>query len=220
MDLLPLCELFQLNEKKIPVVRGRVEKMLKRKRTTDPCSDTTPGKIICSECETLDWDEEVVLDPGMGTLICKSCGIELNQNLLYEQMQFEELQNQEPYSMQYHFESHMTGGSKLLRAINSLVEKNLRSEDGKTSEKYKNTQRSELYHLLEEWGEHLGIDENVRLQARNLWNQLRENTARLHSPLIAMLVCLMLAEEQIRKQTVTPEAFVTPLRTRTPVGYG
>ena len=202
MDFSALCQLFQLNEKKLPLVRGRVEKMLKRKREEhDPgFTRNLSHKIICLECNTLDWDEDVVTDVVLGTLICKRCGLELNHNLLQERLEVDTLQGEEPYSMQHFFESHLNGGSKLLRKLNAQVEKDLRAEDGKTSEKYKNTQRTELYHTLEEWAEHVGIDENVRLQARTLWNQLRENTARLHSPMLAMIVCLVLAEEQLRKE--------------------
>ena len=118
--------------------------MLKRKHVTD---DIIPKrtKVVCVECGTFDWDECTKVDIVQGTVVCTLCGLELNSHLLYEVLEGDRRStfDEEPkFSMQSFFQSHMRGGSRMLQVINSRVEKDLRCEDGKTSEHYKNAQRT------------------------------------------------------------------------------
>jgi hypothetical protein len=213
-----LCVMHSINTEKLPIVKVRVEKMLKRKPTEEVFEkQPTKRPPLCPDCLTTNW-EDTVIDPVLASLICLKCGLELNSGLPFEMMETHPqiLQQYDLYSAQRDFSSKMTGGSKILRAINSMVEDNMRSEDGKTREKYKNDHRTYLYDTLERWGEDVGINEEVLLQAKNLVHSLRTNAARLHSPLLALLVCLIMAERTLRKEETDQEV---PVPTPSPSHY-
>lgn len=212
-----ICARYNLDKSKLPVVKQRVEKMLKRQVDHEPVVVNTK-KIICQECHTFDWDNDVYVDQVMGTVICLHCGLELNCNLPYESLEehyHPTLIEEDFFSAQHKFKSRLIGGTKSLRAINNQVENNIRSHDGKTRERYKDDQRNELYDALERWSQDVGLNQDVIIIAKSLINKLRTNTARLHSPLLALIVCLMLAEDgtEIRNQPEEQERMSKRART-------
>lgn len=212
-----ICSRYNLDKTKLPVVKQRVEKMLKRQVNQEPVF-LPPKKIICQECHTFDWDIDVHVDQVMGTVICLHCGLELNCNLPYESIEEHynpTLIEEDFFSAQHKFKSRLIGGTKSLRAINNQVENNIRSHDGKTRERYKDDQRNELYDALERWSQDVGLDQDVIIIAKSLVNKLRTNTARLHSPLLALIVCLMIAEDGTEIRTRSEEQGRTSKRART-----
>ena len=50
-------------------------------------------------------------------------------------------EDRELFSAQYQYESFLKGGPKRMRSLSARIENNLRSKDGKTTERYKNKQR-------------------------------------------------------------------------------
>jgi transcription initiation factor TFIIIB Brf1 subunit/transcription initiation factor TFIIB len=164
-------------------------------------------KVICQECDTFDREEDVIVDEVQALMICKHCGQVLNENLPSELLEEEafELQSFNQFSTQKQYQSFLKGGSKMLRALNSQVERRIRASDGVTTESYKDTQREKMYETLDRWAAELGIDAVVLGHAKMLLHSVRKNAARLHCPSLVLIVCLIMADERIRTEVQTVE---------------
>ena len=128
--------------------------------------------------------------------------------------------DRELFSPQYQYESFLKGGPKRMRSLSGRIENNLRSEDGKTTERYKNRQRERIYAESKRWCQAAGIDKEVMMDGLFLFHRVRTCAARLHSPLTVAMICMILAEEQLRKDEEVQEQFVYPPSKKIRMNYG
>ena len=126
----------------------------------------------------------------------------------------------ELFSSQYMYESFLKGGPKHLRALSFHIENQLKAPDGFTTERYKNKQRERIYRDLKRWCEAAGIDSSLVESGQFLFHRLRRNAARLHSPLTVAVICVLLCEEQLRKEQEEREVVVYPPSKVIRMNYG
>lgn len=197
-NLLEKCRELGFDESKLKILRSRVHRMLDRVPTTEP-EITFKPVVYCVECDTKDYEEDLIHDHREGQLICKYCGIVVNYNLFEDSLESSRIMTSENdfFSPQHRFETVMTGGSKKLRATYRKSEEMLKAPDGTTTERYKNDQRKKVYDFLSNLVTELNLSTDLVLSGKALFHKIRDNAARLHSPEAVMIVCLLMVLERV-----------------------
>jgi hypothetical protein len=126
----------------------------------------------------------------------------------------------ELFSAQHRYESFLQGGPKRMTSLSVKIEIGLRAEDGKTTERYKNRQRERIYKEAKRWCSAAGVDTEVVMDGLFLFHRVRTCAARLHSPLTVAMICMILAEERLRKDEEDKETFVYPPSKKIRMNYG
>lgn len=126
----------------------------------------------------------------------------------------------ELFSAQHQYESFLQGGPKRMKSLNMKIEIGLRAEDGKTTERYKNRQRERIYKEAKRWCSAAGVDTEVVMDGLFLFHRVRTCAARLHSPLTVAMICMILAEERLRKDEDDKQTFVYPPSKKIRMNYG
>jgi len=129
-------------------------------------------------------------------------------------------EDRELFSAQYQYESFLKGGPKRMRSLSARIENNLRSEDGKTTERYKNKQRERIYAEAKRWCQAARIEKEIVMDGLFLFHRVRTCAARLHSPLTVVMICMILAEERLRKDEEVRDTFVYPPSKKIRINYG
>ena len=78
-----------------------------------------------------------------------------------------------------------------MRSLSARIENNLRSEDGKMTERYKNKQRERIYAEAKRWCQAAGIGKDVVMDVLFLFHRVQMCAARLHSPLTIAMICMI-----------------------------
>ena len=107
-----------------------------------------------------------------------------------------------------------------MRCLSLKIEGCLRSSDGKTTERYKNKQRERIYAETKRWCAAAGIPSEVVMDGLFMFHRVRACAARLHSPLTVALICVIVTEEQLRKEDEGREPFVYPPSKKIRMNYG
>ena len=116
----------------------------------------------------------------------------------------------ELFSPQYQYKSFLRGGPKRTHSLSGRIENNLRSKDWKTTERYKNRQRERNNAEAKRWCQAARIEKEVVMDGLFLFYRVRTCAACLHSPFTVATICMVLAEEQLRKDEGVQEQFVYP----------
>lgn len=162
-------------------------------------------KLICSDCGNMNM-ENTIHDEISGDWICigkdgLGCGLVLNSHALFQAQHREKIISEEYcddylYSEFNRFASQLKGKDKCgLLKLNNEVEKSLAKYDPfyttqVTSEKYKDSQRSEIYNLID----HLQIfcpslSADQATMMKKLFHSYRQKMTRIHKKYL--LICTL-----------------------------
>ena len=118
--------------------------------------------------------------------------------------------NRDLFSPQYQYKRFLRGGPKCMRSFSGRIENNLRSEDWKTTERYKNRQRERNNAEAKRWCQAARIEKEVVMDGLFLFYRVRACAARLHSPFTVATICMVLATVRLWKDEGVQQQFVYP----------
>jgi transcription initiation factor TFIIIB Brf1 subunit/transcription initiation factor TFIIB len=124
-----------------------------------------------------------------GDVTCTQCGFVYLDHSLTAGYQEERYTNDHMYSNSYRFESHWKNNKKnSLFRTSKFTDRKMTSmctESLTTSDFYKDTQRNEVYSLLDNMKEVVPISEEIIDRAKDYYNVYRSQMVRIHKlPLV------------------------------------
>ena len=179
------------------VVRAEVLKEQLQRVLPDVCveKEITP-RMMCSICNNTD-DRSMITDYSQGLLICLGtdgvgCGGVVTENIPVYSTQRDNdfIDPYELFSSQAEFTSDwLTSTHQHGKRMNKLIEKNLHKyteEHTVTSNTYKDTQRKDVYDLIDKLGENTNIGLDAVHALKLVFHEYRTRMNRIHKVEVAV----------------------------------
>ena len=204
---------FLCPETSLEKIRDRVAVMkhqLKRTLDTLPTEEERKSSIKCSLCGN-EEERNRVMDEGQGMRIClgpdsRGCGGVLEERLLRQEGgnqdhsdfkdPFELFSSQAAFTSELVSSTGNTSKYQKYQRLNRVIERDLckyNREGVFTSEVYKDTQRKEIYSLLDQVSLSITIDPVVVHTVKLLFHEYRSKMTRIHKREVAVFCLFFIA---------------------------